>query len=272
MAALGDGRGVLYPTRLPTFHRVEPPAGFREAVRWFWIPEWDIPAGRSSRQELLPFPAANLVVGPEGVSVSGPTTRVSHRDLRGKGWAVGALLRPAALPPLGIDPARILNTEEPVEAVGLHRRVEAAMQTAASAPRNGAHRERAVREFLAWLTVQGVRPDQEGRLANELEEAISNDRSVVRVDQLAERMGLSVRSVQRLSRRYFGIPPLAVIRRYRLQEAAVRMREIPELTISSVAADLGYADHAHLAGDFRRVLGMAPNAYRQESRGGSEER
>jgi AraC-like DNA-binding protein len=29
-----------------------------------------------------------------------------------------------------------------------------------------------------------------------------------------------------------------------------------------VAADLGYADHAHLTRDFRTVLGFTPSAYR----------
>ncbi|MDO4243750.1 MAG: helix-turn-helix domain-containing protein [Actinomyces sp.] len=85
---------------------------------------------------------------------------------------------------------------------------------------------------------------------------------MVRVEQLAGRLVMSVRSVQRLAERYIGLPPLAVIRRYRLQEAAQRLREKPGLSIGEVAADLGYADQAHLAADFRTVLGLAPSGYR----------
>src|SRR5690625_8045587 len=92
-----DGRGVLYPARLPTFHRISASSEIQDLVRWFWIPRWNIAPGRSSRQEILPFPASNLVVEPSGISLSGPTTVVAHRDLRGRGWAVGALLRPAAI-------------------------------------------------------------------------------------------------------------------------------------------------------------------------------
>lgn len=53
-----------------------------------------------------------------------------------------------------------------------------------------------------------------------------------------------------------------MIRRYRLQEAAQRLRDDPAVTIAQVAADLGYADHAHLTTDFRTVLGLTPNRYR----------
>ena len=37
------------------------------------------------------------------------------------------------------------------------------------------------------------------------------------------------------------------------------------VTIAQVAADLGYADHAHLTTDFRTVLGLTPNRYRSSS-------
>jgi hypothetical protein len=67
-------------------------------VRWIWIPEWSLPPGRELRQEILPFPACNLVVEPDGITLVGPPTRRSERVLSGSGWAVGALLRPAAAP------------------------------------------------------------------------------------------------------------------------------------------------------------------------------
>jgi AraC-like DNA-binding protein len=60
-----------------------------------------------------------------------------------------------------------------------------------------------------------------------------------------------------------------MIRRYRLQEAAQRLREDPSLTISQVAAELGYADHAHLSADFRNVLGFTPSSYRPRGSGGA---
>src|SRR5690625_4663035 len=104
MGDLSDERGVLYPAHLPSFHREPAPEVLRGLIRWFWIPRWDLAPGQTSRQQLLPFPASNLVVEPCGVTVSGPSTGVSHRELRGRGWAVGALLRPAGIAALRHDP------------------------------------------------------------------------------------------------------------------------------------------------------------------------
>lgn len=260
MGTLGDDRGILYPAKLPSFHRMPAPAELSGVIRWFWIPRWDIAPGRTSRQELLPFPASNLVVDPSGVRLSGPTTGVSYRDLHGQGWAVGALLRPAGLASLRSEPHSIRDTEVPFDAPDLHRSIAAEMgRTDEPAARDGA-----VLAYSAWAVENIPRADEGGLLANTMEDLISADREIVRVDQLAERLSLSIRSLQRLAHRYVGLTPLALIRRYRLQEAATRLREDSSLTVAQTAAELGYSDHAHLSADFRRVLGFTPDSYRRD--------
>lgn len=258
MSDVGDVRGILYPSQLPTFHREPAPAELRGRVRWFWIPRWHVAPGTVQRQQILPFPACNLVVEPDGVSLVGPSTRVTHRDLRGRGWAVGALLRPAATVSLPTEPLSIRDGAVPVDAPDLHRDVTAAMGLADQT--SGRHR--AVAACTTWLTEHLDPPDAGGLLANAMEDLIAGDRSIVRTGTIAHHLGISARGVQRLARRYVGLTPLAMIRRYRLQEAAQRLREDPTLRIAQVAADLGYADHAHLSADFRDVLGLAPNRYR----------
>ncbi|MCC3279893.1 helix-turn-helix transcriptional regulator [Arthrobacter sp. zg-Y40] len=276
-------RGTLYPARLPEFHRILPAEELADRVRWVWIPEWNLAPGRVSRQEVLPFPALNLVVDKDGVALSGPATRRSFRDLSGRGWAVGLLLRPAAVPVFSDDPGSLRDTEIPVDAPDLLAAVVAAMtgkpdDDAAGADRDSAgagvvpvvdpaeaRRTAAVAAAARWLEARVPVPDAEGRLANRLEDLIPADASITRVDQLAGQFGVSVRTVQRLARRYVGLPPLAMIRRYRLQEAAERLRLHPETPIADVAADLGYADHAHLAADFREVLGFTPSGYRRSA-------
>ena len=261
MTGTGDSRGILYPTRLPTFHREPAPDGLDALVRWFWIPRWDLAPGRTSRQQVLPFPASNLVVQPDGVILVGPTTRVSHRDLSGRGWAVGALLRPAGIASLRPEPGSLRDTEVAFEAPELHQGICSAM----SAQDETAGRQQAVQAYVTWAAEHLDAPDDGGLAANAMEDLIASDRTVVRVDQVARHLSISSRGVQRLARRYMGLPPLAIIRRYRLQEAAQRLREEESLTIAQVATDLGYADHAHLAADFRRVLGSSPTAYRREA-------
>lgn len=257
-----DPRGILYPARLPTFRRVPAPANLAACVRWFWIPVWRLAPGRTSRQNLLPFPASNLVVQHDGITLSGPSTSASYRDLSGYGWAVGALLRPAGIAGIHQAPKQIRDAESTYEAPGLFADVTAAM----AAPHSITGQDLAVEHCCHWLCETLPEPGESALLANAMEDIVAADRSVVRVGDLAERLSVSVRTLQRLSDRYVGLPPLAIIRRYRLQEAAARLRAEPDTTVVEVAADLGYADQAHFASDFTRTLGMSPTAYRRDQR------
>jgi AraC-like DNA-binding protein len=250
---------VLYPDWLPSLTRLPAPERVAAFVRWFWIPEWHLPAGRTSRQHLIAFPACNLVVEPERVGLSGPATRRSHRDLTGTGWAVGALLRPAAVPAFTDDPATLRDTDRTVSLPGLHTPVAAAM----SGPGDAAARHRqAVEAFADWLLATVPAPDPQALLANALADLVDTDPEVQHVADVATRLHVSPRTVQRLAHHYVGLTPLAMIRRRRLQEAAQRLREDPRTSLAALAVELGYADQAHLATEFRTVLGLAPSSYR----------
>lgn len=252
-------RGVLYPARLPQFHRLPPPVEVAELVGWFWIPEWDIGPGRSSRQDVVSYPALNLVVEGSAVSLSGATTRAFHRDLRGRGWAVGALLRPAAVAALVEEPASLVDTEIAVDAPELAQAVTAAMSSGAG------HRERAVAAFARWLRERVGSPDEGARQANALVEVLMGEGAALTPEEAATRLAVSVRTLQRLTHRHIGLSPAAMIRRRRLQEAAQLIRDQSDTDLATIAAELGYADHAHLTRDFRTVLGMAPRTYRSEA-------
>ena len=254
-------RGVLYPARLPTFDRLPAPDAVAHLVRWFWIPEWQLQPGCSSRQHLIAFPACNLVVEPDAVGFAGPTTGSSYRDLTGTGWAVGALLRPAAVPHFAADPAALRDRYHPLDLPDLQERVHRAMT--GPGDEQTRHR-RAVDAYTGWLAGTVAPPNHEALLANAIAEAIDADPTIRTVEDVAARLCLSTRSVQRLTGRYVGLPPSTMIRRRRLQEAAERLRTDPNTTLAAVAADLGYSDHAHLANEFRSVLGLTLGGYRQQ--------
>lgn len=250
-------RGVLYPTRMPTFHRLPPPRAAADLVGWFWIPEWDIEPGRTSRQDVVAYPALNLVVQQDGVELVGPTTTATHRDLTGRGWAVGALLRPASVAALTDEPAALRDASAVFDAPDLHIAVCQAMES-----RGDRHRERATQEFAEWLTGRVGGIGAVARQANEMSTILMSDDTVTRAEDAAARLSMSVRTLQRLAHRHVGLPPAAMIRRRRLQEAAQRIREHPATDLAALAADVGYADHAHLTNDFRTVLGITPRTYR----------
>lgn len=257
-------KGILYPARLPSFHRLPAPASVADLVQWFWIPEWDIEPGRSSRQHLIAYPGSNLVVQPGGVVFSGPATRAASRDLTGRGWAVGALLRPAAVPLFTGDPAGLRDTEAAVAAEDLHRSVSRAMDTHDGDTRRG----RAADAFAGWLaSAAGPAVSEEALLANRLMDITGSDATIVRVEDAASALAVSPRTLQRVARKYIGLSPAALIRRRRLQDAAERTRLDPSADLAAIAAELGYADHAHLTNDFQKYLGFTPSTYRRELNG-----
>jgi AraC-like DNA-binding protein len=253
----GSTRGTLYPERLPEFHRLAPVLEAAALVRWFWITRWSLPEGEVSRQDVISFPALNLVVEDGLVSLAGPTTHADHADLTGSGWAIGALLRPAAVPELTDDPGSLRDRYDPFEAPDLCAAVTAAMYSDTPAARKAA-----AERFGSWLLARAGEPSKEALLANRLAE-LAEDPGVRRVGALAEQLAVSERTLQRLARTYIGLSPAALIRRRRLQEAAARIRDDPDADLAALATDLGYTDQAHLTNEFARVLGFTPARYRR---------
>ncbi|UYO97998.1 helix-turn-helix domain-containing protein [Microbacterium sp. M28] len=253
-------RGVLYPARMPEFHRIAPPSAAVDLVQWFWIPQWDIDPGRTSRQHVVSYPALNLVVEPRGIELVGASTVATYRDLIGRGWAVGAMLKPAAVAALTDEPSALRDASRAFDAPDLHRDVVRAMRDGGERGRG-----RAVAVFSEWLIARVGALSPAARDANRAAELLMTDAEVIRDEDAATRLSVSVRTMQRLTRRYVGLSPAAMIRRRRLQEAVQRVRDHPDTDLATLAADLGYADHAHLTNDFRTVLGFTPSSYRADS-------
>lgn len=95
----------------------------------------------------------------------------------------------------------------------------------------------------------------------DLVERIGTDSTLCRVEQVAELAALDMRTLQRRFRAYVGVHPKWVIQRYRLQEAALQLRAAAPIALARLANDLGYADQAHFARDFRRVVGHPPGHF-----------
>jgi AraC family transcriptional regulator len=62
-------------------------------------------------------------------------------------------------------------------------------------------------------------------------------------------------------RRYFGMPVGSYIRRLRIAHAA-RLLRVPDMTISEIALDCGFASHSHLCREFKVQYGITPSEFR----------
>jgi AraC-like DNA-binding protein len=86
------------------------------------------------------------------------------------------------------------------------------------------------------------------------------DPEIATVADLAERVGMNVRSLERMSKRIFGFTPKLLLRRQRFLRSLARFMLDPSLKWLS-ALDYQYHDQAHFVRDFKRFMGMSPSAY-----------
>jgi transcriptional regulator GlxA family with amidase domain len=87
------------------------------------------------------------------------------------------------------------------------------------------------------------------------------NRAIATVDQLAATAGMGLRRLQRLFAEHVGVGPKWVIRRYRLHEVTERMAAGSRIDWAGLAADLCYADQAHLTRDFSALFAEPPTQY-----------
>ena len=251
----------------PPIHRFAPSPELADVVRRHWIPVWSLPEGSRSVQRVLQYPVCNLVIEASYAIVVGPTTGLSTRELTGSGWALGAMLQPAAgALLLGGAVSEFADTATPLETVpgldgaALVDRVRSAL---AGQPESAPGQQAAVTALEDALA--GLLPvDDEGLLVNAIVEYVEGDPRVQRVSQVCEKFDISERSLQRLTARRIGLTPKWLVQRRRLHEAAGRLSSAEPPDLARVAVDLGYADQAHFTRDFRTVTGLTPGEYAAE--------
>ena len=262
-AHLRDERGWT-----PPVHRYLPPAELAGLVRGFWVPVWDLPPSERTVQRVLQYPVGQLVVSGAYARLVGPTRGLGRQELTGRGWAVGTMLQPAAAALLLAGPATPI-VEGWVDLADLPG-IDGAALTARVRDLVAEDPER-VEGHLAALdavcaALERLPLDREGELVNELVQLVESDSSVLRVDQLTARASMTERTLQRLVQRRTGLSPKWLIQRRRLHEAAGRLAA-GEVDLAGLAAELGYADQAHLTTDFRRVTGVTPGVFVRQRRG-----
>jgi AraC-like DNA-binding protein len=115
------------------------------------------------------------------------------------------------------------------------------------------------REINAYLMQHLDRPSpHEGQIL--ACHAALRDPEVTNVADLAERLGLTARSLERLCARYFGFPPKLLLRRQRFLRSLAQFMLDPGRSWSE-ALDGQYYDQAQFVRDFRAFMGMAPSEY-----------
>ncbi|WP_322098128.1 helix-turn-helix domain-containing protein [Nakamurella alba] len=267
-----DRHGVLHPANLPRFaaRRYSPSPAAATLVDGYWEVSWRLPPGESIRQRVIEFPAITLTLEsgevPAPLVLTGVHSRAWVREISGEGTAFGIRLRPAGIVLLGgLTPQQVADRTVPVTADDPDPAVHALLVAVARAG-DAAGRIRLMDDHAA---AAASRAGELHLLANRVVDRLLADVHRPGGAELAGLVGAGERSVQRALRATLGRGPTWVARRIRLQEVARLLATRPDLDITSVAADLGYTDQAHLTTDFRGVAGVTPAAYRRSVVAGS---
>jgi len=245
-----------------TLSRFEPGPELTPFVEHYWSVSYHLPPGASHTQTILSYPNIHLAFEHDEngrrALIYGVPRRPFSRTLRGWGRVLGVKFRAGGFFPFlqrdisgltgltvpaaelfGADADRWMNAVLDAEdALSMARQAEAAL--------------------LACLPGR----DALAELADRIVRTAMQDRNMIKVEQLGEQTGMSVRQMQRLFRKYVGVSPKWVIKRFRLQEAAERIEKDASTSLTELAVQLGYFDQAHFIKDFKSVLGMPPAAYR----------
>ena len=278
----GDGSLVAVPTRalvrrrasgdafsterFPPGHELEP------WVEYLWTVDWDH-GGPPVESKVITFPALHLTAewGWPGevrhghpmpaTLVHGAVSRVFVLRLSGSGSVVGARFRPGGcFAWTGRDASALLDRAVPAAEL---LAADLADLHLGLADRSPAERAAGFRAALAGRLPPPGSADVE---LDDLVARMATDPSLVRVEQVVQASGWSVRTLQRRFRKHLGVSPKWVLARFRLQEAALEIEREQHLDLAELAVRLGWYDQAHLTNDFRRMLGETPGRYAARSR------
>jgi AraC-like DNA-binding protein len=254
------GRGVLRPDLAAgrfELVRSAPSAPLAPFVDYYWIVRWDLCGQPPHEQTIVPHPNVHLVFEASGAGIYGVDRSLFTRLLSGRGKALGVRFRAGRFRPFWGAPISQLSDRVVPGVRVFGPLAEKTRQAIMCAETDAEMTSPAESLLFSGLPERGPVAEQ----VADLVALITSDSSLRRVDQLAAASGLSVRSLQRMFGDYVGVSPKWVMRRARLHEAALRADSGEPVDWTALAADLGYADQAHLTRDFTATIGVPPSRY-----------
>ncbi|WP_239618138.1 helix-turn-helix transcriptional regulator [Cohnella mopanensis] len=237
--------------------RYEPAQELRTYIQHYWVVEWDLRGMEPYRQTVLSHPNVNLVFEPENTRIYGIWEKTSTQILEGQGSVFAIKFNPGGFYPFWQKPLSTL-TRQSIALSDLFGEEAAPLEADILAAGDAASQvERMDRFLLARL------PDEDGNveLVNRMVATLVADRDILKVEQLAERYDVSVRTLQRLFDRYVGVSPKGVIQRFRLHEVAEKIEKGETVDWPALSEEMGYFDQAHFIKDFKAYLGKTPDEY-----------
>jgi AraC-like DNA-binding protein len=187
------------------------------------------------------------------LTVGGPRTRAHSKHGSGLVRLVALQLKPGwSTPVIGIATSAL--TDRMVYLEEVWGRVGSDLRDQLAAARDVSE---IVERMSNAIASRGEIESASARLARRAVRLLEADK--VRVERVAEQLGVSARHLRRAFTESIGIGPKEYVRTVRLQRAVQMATKSRDWV--RIAAAAGYYDQAHLIGDFHDLVGVTPSAY-----------
>ncbi|KVA05739.1 AraC family transcriptional regulator [Burkholderia latens] len=243
-------------------NRYYPRAELAGVLDHHWIVEWDLRDQPPYVQRTLPYPCVNLVFDRRQIGIFGVVSGAFETTLTGAGRVIGLRFRPGAFRAFFGKPVHLM-TDNVLPVSTLFDCSEAEAEDAVLGADDDAGMVAAAETLLMRVLPP---PDAQVERIHAILQVLQQDLRLTQVRDLAQRAGMSERTLQHLFSNHVGVTPKWVICRYRLHEAADKLAGGEPVDLAGLAQSLGYFDQAHFTRDFRKLVGKAPAEYRRDDR------
>ncbi len=226
-------------------------------IEHFWIVEWDLGEG-TFQQDILAYPSVHLAFEKNNTKIYGVVTSKFSRTIKGQGKVLGIRFRPGGFYPFMKSSIASFSDEM----IAVDKVFDVELQSLENYILTPDDKGQMVKR--AECFIRSFRPREEDecvQLINQIIDAVIDNKSLIEVEQLAERFEISKRTLQRVFKRYVGVSPKWVIKRYRLHEVVGELAENGETDLAELSQDLGYVDQSHFINDFKSIVGEPPAEY-----------
>ncbi len=240
--------------------RLLPSSELNFFIEHYWIVKWNLPDGETYSSETLPYPSIHIVFERNYTRIIGVMEGKYTRQLQGRDKVLGIKFKPGAFYPfikknvseftnkfIELDKYFDINVNK-LEASILNSENEEEMSNAAE-------------KFLMKIVPE---KDENVIIINKVIDLTNEDRNIIKVDDIVERMKINKRTLQRLFSQYVGVSPKWVIKRFRLHEAVGKLAKNITVDWTKLALELGYFDQAHFIKDFKSIIGKTPLEYEKQ--------
>lgn len=191
------------------------------------------------------------------VTLLGPTSGPVRVIGKGPMLVCGAGLLPSAWVAIAGERAEAL-TDRSIDAVALLGQPAADLLRAMNSAASTEERFALISDFIGGLSKRG---DKSALDFTAIVDAWLSNNPDPSIDQLVEQTGLGIRQIERLTKRYYGLPPKTLARRYRAIRAASALARGED--IDALGLGDSFYDQSHLIREIKRFAGLTPQQMRR---------